>query len=488
MLLVMGVSLYTSRVVLKTLGVEDFGIYNVVGGIVTMFSFLNGAMTTGSQRFFSFELGKKDYLQLQRVFSMSVTIHLYIAIIILILSETVGLWFLNTQLNIPQNRIIAANWVYQFSILSFVVSIISVPYNALIVAHEKMNIYAYVSILEVLLKLGVVYLLLLFGYDKLTLYALLIFCVALLLFFVFKGYTNKTFKESRYTYFTDKDLFKTLTGFAGWSLFGSIAGILNTQGINILLNIFFGPVLNAARGLAVQVQMALNQFVISISQASNPQIIKYHSTGDVSKVLDLVFNISKYSFFILLVLTSSLIFETNFFMKIWLEAVPPNLIDFVRILIIVSLIDSISLPLMTLVQANGKIKRYQIVVGGIQIFVLPIVLLLFYAGFQAIIAFYILIFFSIITLFLRLIFLKKLVDFPILLFFKKVLLKILVVCILGFALLNFIFYYLSITNEFFLVLIKCSISIFVFLFLIYIFGIDNTHKKIIISKFIINKK
>jgi O-antigen/teichoic acid export membrane protein len=261
MLLIMGVSLYTVRIVLNTLGVEDYGIYNVVGGIVVMFSFLSNTMASASQRFFAFELGRKDYDQLKKTFSMTVTIYLIIAVIILILAETLGLWFLNTQLSIPVERMETANWVYQFTIFSFMMTMLTVPYNAAIVAHERMNVYAYVSIVEAFLKLLIVYILVLFSYDKLKLYAILMFGVTTFITLIYRTYCKRQFQECSYNFYWEKPLFKELIGYSGWNLFGAIAGILNNQGINILLNIFFGPIVNAARAIAYQVNTAVNQFV-----------------------------------------------------------------------------------------------------------------------------------------------------------------------------------------------------------------------------------
>ncbi|MEO6850005.1 MAG: lipopolysaccharide biosynthesis protein, partial [Mucilaginibacter sp.] len=251
MLLSMVVTLYTSRVVLNTLGVQDFGIYNVVGGIVIMLGFLNYAMTASTQRFLTFEIGKNDMLQLKKVFSMSTTIHAIISLVVLVLAETIGLWFLNSYLHIPHARMYAANWVYQFSIFSFIVTVLSVPYNAAIIANEKMNVYAYVGVFEVTLKLMLVFLLVFMPYDKLITYSLLLFIVSIILRIIEGTYCKRNFEESKnYKFIWDKALFKSLGNFASWNLLGVSAGIGYNQGVNILLNIFFGPTINAARGIA----------------------------------------------------------------------------------------------------------------------------------------------------------------------------------------------------------------------------------------------
>lgn len=257
MLLMMTVALYTSRVVLNTLGVEDYGIYNVVGGVVAMLGFINGSMSSATQRYITFALGRGDIKHLQTVFSTALQIHILISTLIVILGETVGLWFMYTQMQIPVDRMDAAFWVLQCSILSTVVMIISVPYNADIIAHEKMSAFAYISILEGVLKLAVVYLLLVFSYDKLILYAFLILAVQLFIRSCYSCYCNRHFEESKYQHVWDKKLFKEMTGFAGWSMFGNLAGVFFGQGLNMLLNVFFGPVVNAARAVAIQVQNAI---------------------------------------------------------------------------------------------------------------------------------------------------------------------------------------------------------------------------------------
>lgn len=261
MLFMMAVSLFTSRVVLNTLGVEDYGIYNVVGGVVAMFGFINGSMSSATQRYITFALGKGDKENLQKVFCTALQIHVLIAVLIVVLGETVGLWFMYTQMQIPTDRMDAAFWVLQRSIASTVIMIISVPYNADIVAHEKMSAFAYISILEAVLKLAVVYMLVVFSSDKLILYAFLILAVQLLIRLCYSRYCNRHFEESKYRHVWDKSLFKEMTGFAGWSMFGNLSSVLFSQGLNMLLNVFFGPVVNAARAVAVQVQSAIQQFV-----------------------------------------------------------------------------------------------------------------------------------------------------------------------------------------------------------------------------------
>lgn len=372
MLFMMAVSLFTSRVVLNTLGVEDYGIYNVVGGVVAMFGFINGAMSSATQRYITFALGKDDMRNLQRVFSTALQIHFLIAAVIVVLGETVGLWFLYSQMQIPAERMDAAFWVLQCSIVTTVVMIISVPYNADIIAHEKMSAFAYISIFEAVLKLAVVYVLLIFSYDKLILYAFLMLAVQLLIRFCYNRYCNRHFEESKYHHVWDKPLFKEMTGFASWSMFGNLSGILYGQGLNMLLNVFFGPVVNAARAVAVQVQNAIQQFVSNFQMALNPQITKRYAKGEMEEMHKLMFRSARFSFYLLFLLSLPFLFETEFILTIWLKTVPDNTVVFLRIMICTSLIYALANPLMVANQATGKVRKYQAVCGSILLMILPI--------------------------------------------------------------------------------------------------------------------
>ena len=372
MLFMMAVSLYTSRVVLNTLGVEDYGIYNVVGGVVAMFGFINSSMASATQRYITFALGKGNMDGLQKVFSTALQIHALISAIIVVLGETVGLWFMYTQMQIPAERMDAAFWVLQCSIVSTVVMIVSVPYNADIIAHEKMSAFAYISILEAVLKLAVAYLLIAFSADKLVLYAFLILAVQLLIRFCYSLYCNRHFEESRYRHVWDKALFKEMTGFAGWSMFGNLSAVLFGQGLNMLLNVFFGPVVNAARAVAVQVQTAVQQFVGSFQMALNPQITKTYAKGEINEMHKLMFRSARFSFYLLLFLSLPVLFETDFILTVWLKTVPEDAVVFLRIMICTSLIYSLANPLIIANQATGKVKKYQAVCGSILLMILPI--------------------------------------------------------------------------------------------------------------------
>jgi O-antigen/teichoic acid export membrane protein len=434
MLLIMAVSLFTLRVVLKTLGTTDYGIYNVVGAIVVMFSFFSNTMASASQRFFAFELGRNDIPQLKKTFSLTITIYAIIAVIVLILAETIGLWLLNTQMVIPANRMEAANWVYQFSVLSFLITIITIPYNAAIIARENMKVYAYVSIFEVVMKLVIVYILVYFSYDKLKLYASLMFLVTCIITFIYRTVCKQKYAECRFHFYWDKGLFYTLIGYSGWNLFGAMAGILNNQGINILLNIFFGPVVNAARAIAYRVNDAVNQFVMNFLTAVRPQITKYYAAEENDKMMKLVFQSSKFSFFLLFLLSMPVLLETNYIFEVWLKETPEYVVAFTRLVIITALIDSLSYPLMTAAQATGEIKRYQAVVGGTMLLNLPISYCFLKAGFFPQVTMYIAIVISIICFSLRLWLLKGMVGLSIRDYFKKVILIVLSVSFMAYAL------------------------------------------------------
>ena len=433
MLLTMAVSLFTVRVVLSTLGVVDYGIYNVVGGIVVMFSFLSGTMASASQRFFAFELGRNDTVQLKRTFSLTITIYVVISVVVLLLAETIGLWFLNNKLVIPVERMEAANWIFQFSILSFLATMMTIPYGAAIIAHENMNVYAYVSIIEVALKLVIVYVLVLFSYDKLKLYACLMFATTFIITFIYRTICKRKYQECSFQFYWDRGLFNTLMSYSGWNLFGATAGILNNQGINILLNMFFGPIVNAARAIAYQISGAVNQFVSNFTTAVNPQITKYYAAGEKTRMVDLVFQSSKVAYFLLFFLSLPVLLETNFILNLWLKKTPEYVVLFTRLVIITALIDALSNPLITAALATGKIKKYQIVVGGMLLLNLPVSFCFLKLGFMPEVTMYVAIVISTICLFLRLQMLKGMVGLSISDYFKKVIRAIISVSVVAYG-------------------------------------------------------
>lgn len=431
MILTMLVSLYASRLVLNTLGVVDFGIYNVVGGIVMMFSFLNQSMAAATQRYLSIELGNNDFKQLKKVFYTSNSIHCIIAIIILILAETIGLWFLNTHMNIPLNRMEAVNWVYQCSILSFMVTIISVPYNASIIAHEHMKAFAYVSILEVTLKLIIVFLLILSDFDKLITYSILLLVVSIIISFVYGIYCKRNFQECRFQFNLDKDLFNNMMGFSGWNLLGAGSFVAKEQGVNIVLNIFCGAAVNASRGIAYQVKSAIQGFVSNFQMAINPQITKSYALGNFQYMRMLIIQGARLSFYMLIFLSLPVLIETETILRIWLKVVPDYAIIFVRLVIISALVESLCGTFITAMLATGRIRNYEIVLGGLQLMNLPISYIFLYLGYPPQSTMVIAILISIFSIYFYLWFLRRRIQFSVGKYLKEVLFNVFIVSTCG---------------------------------------------------------
>lgn len=378
MLFMIAINLYTSRVILQTLGIEDFGIYNVVSGVITMLGFLTNSLSGASSRYITYGLGKGDIKIMKQTFGNILAIHLLLAGIIIILGETIGLWFMSTQLQIPPEREFAAFWVYQFSVFTSVLAIISVPYNASIIAHEKMSAFAYITIADAILKLGIVYLLLLIPYDKLIIYAALYFCIQVFDRVIYSIYCRRHFEETRSKLCFNKQLFKEIFIFAGWTMNGNLAIMGYTQGLNILLNIFFGPVVNAARGIAVQVQNAAMNFCKSFQMALNPQLTKCYAAGDRLHMHQLLKASSKISFFLMLCISLPIIFETNIILHWWLKTPPDHTANFLRLILCSSLLYTLSNPIIVSIHATGKLKQFQLIEGSMLLSIVPIAYLLLF--------------------------------------------------------------------------------------------------------------
>lgn len=427
MLFSMLVSLYTSRVVLSTLGVENYGIYNVVGGVVAMMGILNGAMSTSVQRFLNFEMGTGNSERLQQTFSMSMNIYALFALVFVILAETMGFWFLNTHLLIPHERLMAANYVFQFSIFGTVISLMSNPYNAAIIAHERMDVYAYTSIFEVLVKLGIVYLLLVISFDKLIGYGLFMTCASCLVTLIYYLFCKRHFMECRYRLYWNKFLFRQLFSYFSWNLFGSSAALVKGEGLNILLNMFFNPVVNGARGIACTINNVLMQFFNNFYTAVRPQIVKYYAQGDKESMLDLVFKSTKYSFFLCLIVSLPVLIEAPYLIHLWLGQTPEYTIIFTRLIVIISIVDALAAPIMTAAHATGKIKLYQFVVGMISILNIPIsYCVLKYVSTNPVTVYVVSLALAVVAFVVRLWIVKRLVNFSIRQYLRIVVLKILV--------------------------------------------------------------
>lgn len=425
MLLMMFIGLYTSRINLKSLGVEDFGIYNVVGGIVVMFSIINGSITSSISRFITFELGTGNIEKLKKVFSTSITIQIGISLVILLFAETIGLWFLQYKMTIPEERIIAANWVYQFSIISFILNLISTPYNACIISHERMSAFAWISIFDATAQLLVAWFTFIVPMDKLIFYAGAIVLVALINRFIYYFYCKHNFEECSYKFLFDKEIFTKMFGFAGWNFIGASSAILRDTGGNIVINLFCGPSVNAARGIASQVNKAVMSFASSFMTAINPQITKSYACGENEKMLDIIHKGAKYSFFLLLLLGAPVMVETEFIIHLWLGQIPEHTISFVRLAILFAMSEAISNPLITAMLATGKIKNYQIVVGGFQMLNLPLSYIFLRLGFPPESVLIIAIAISQCCFFLRLFMLRPLININVIIYLKEIYVRIL---------------------------------------------------------------
>lgn len=363
MFVMMLVSLYTSRVILNVLGVEDYGTYNVVGGVVSMFTLLTASMSASISRYLTFSLGKGDYETFRRVFSVSVEVQIAMAVVIVLAVEAVGVWFLNTQMKIPPERMVAANWVMQCSLISFVVGLLMVPYNASIISHERMNIYAYISIWDAVMKLVIVYALYVSPFDKLKSYAVLLLIVSTLTTVIYWVYCLRNFEECRFQIVKDKQLVKEMASFAGWGMLGDGAWMLNTQGVNILMNLFFGVVLNAARGVATTVDNVVQSFVRNFMVALNPQITKSYASGDYEYMHRLIFMGSKYSYFLMLFFFVPISLETRTLLTLWLKIVPDYAVVFTQLTLMSTMCMMLGNTLVTAIQATGQIRKYSLVMG-----------------------------------------------------------------------------------------------------------------------------
>ena len=372
MALMMCINLYTSRIVLHTLGVEDYGIYNVVGGVVVMLSFVNDSMTASTQRFLSFELGAGNKLRLREVFATSINIHLAISLVIVFLGETVGLWFLHDKMVIPPERMYAAEWCYQLSIFTAVLNVLSYPYISAIIAHERMSSFAYIAIFDAVLKLLLVYLLLVFDYDRLILYAILYAAEKLLIRLIYNIYCVKNFDECKYRWFFRKELFIEMASFAGWKMWGELAMVFYTQGLDILLNVFFGPVVNAARAAAHYAQGAVGNFASNFQMAINPQITKTYASGQLKEMHQLIYTGTRATFCMLLIVCLPLLIETPAVLGLWLKEVPEGSATFLRLMLVILMIRQSTSVLVTAVAATGKIRKYEVTMSILMLTILPI--------------------------------------------------------------------------------------------------------------------
>ena len=429
--IIMLVQLYTSRIVLNTLGVDDYGIYNVVGSVVVMFSFISGPLGTATQRFFNYELGRKNDGKLNLVFNLSLYCYLILAIMMFLIIEVGGVWYIENKMNLPESRLNAAMFAFQMSLISFIFQLIKTPFESLIVAHERMSFYAYTSILDVFLKLGNAYSLMWFGIDKLKLYSVNQLIISMIIVLTILLYCRKQFVNVRITKVWDKKVFTSLLSFSGWSLFGSVASMSANQGLNLLLNYFYGVAVNAAVGIANQVSAAVNQFVSNFQIAYRPQIVKYYAGDDYVSLRKLIINTSKYSYLLLFLLSCPIIFNIHFILKVWLGSVPQYAGEFVILNIIYMLLETLSAPMWMTVQATGKIRNYQLIISSIILLNIFLSFIFLSWGYSPLVVMEIKCILDIIYLIVRLVFMKNKVQLPIVDFVKQVLLQIIPITIVS---------------------------------------------------------
>ena len=485
MLFLMLVSLYTSRVNLNALGIEDFGIYNVVGGLVAMFSIISGSLVSSISRFITFELGTENKEKLKKVFSTAVSIQFFLVIIVVILAETIGLWFLNNKMVIPEERILAANIIYQFSIISFALSLMSIPYTGTIVAHEKMSAFTYISIFDVIGKLAVALTISIAPIDKLIWFAGFIVFNSTIIQSIYIFYCKRHFDECRFHFIWNKQIFQQIFSFAGWNFIGASSAVLRDHGGNIIINLFCGPTVNAARGIAFQVNNAIQGFVSNFMTALNPQITKSYAAKNYTYMMTLIFQGARLSFYMLLLLSLPIIINTHYLLTLWLNTVPEHTVLFVRLVLIFAMSESISGPLITAMLATGNIRNYQIIVGGLQMLNLPTSYILLSLGAIPETVLIVAVLISQCCLMARLYMLKKMIKLKIKDYLKKVYFNIITVSII--AIILPICMQERLAENFINFLLSSLICMLCTYLSIYYIGCSYEERKFIYNKFLILK-
>lgn len=480
-IIIICISLYTSRVVLNALGVEDYGIYNAVGGVVAMFSLISGSLSNAISRFITYELGKGDIRRLKSVFSTSINIQICLAAVIFAIGLLVGGWFLNTHMNIPDGRMTAANWVLVCSLLMFCINLISIPYSACIIAHERMSAFAYVSIVDAVLRLLVCYLIIISPFDRLISYSVLLVAVALIIRLIYGIYCSMNFEECHYKSGHDRGLLKQMGGFAGWTFITNGCWMFNTQGVNILINIFFGVTLNAARGIATQVDGAIQQFVNNFTTAVNPQITKYYAAGQKDEMFTLVCRGARFSYFLLLIFALPVMLEAEYILELWLKTVPDYSVAFLRLSIIGSMVNMIGNTGTTSCMATGNVKRYSIVVSSIGVLVFPLTWCAYKLGFAVESTYIIFIAVYIGVEVCRLYMMKWLLGFPPMLFVKDVVARILLVTPVAVA-APLALIYLIPDESFFRLVLTVFTSVLMTLTSVYLLGLSKHERTVIIQR------
>lgn len=475
------ISLYTSRVVLNVLGIIDYGIYSLVGGIVSVLSFMNSSLSNAYQRFFNYEKGKRNFDKLSELFKSSLFIQIILCLIVIIIAETIGLWFLDNKLIIPKERMIAANFVYQISVITFIITLIQAPFTSLIISNEKMSIFAIVSILDAILKLIIVLILPFVKVDSLILYGTLLAIVSIINFCIYVYVCKQKFKECVISFSLKKENFKILFFFGSWTMIDSLASVFKTQGINILLNMFFGPIVNSARGIASQVLHAVEVFVRNFQISFRPQITKLYAEGNLADMYRLYYSSTKISFFLLLILSLPIIIELPLILELWLgeKSVPEYTVSFTRVILLTALVSTYANPTSAVAHATGNIKKFNIHVSALNLLILPISYLFLKLGFPPLSAMLVSLVMSVFTQIVRLFIVRELLPFSIKNYCKEVVVPTVLVFMPSLLLPYFCKYIMPKTLIY--SLFVCLISVISVCIFTWIVGLNKKEKQFLIS-------
>lgn len=488
MLLMMFIGLYTSRVILQALGISDLGLYNVAGGVVSMFAFLNGTLSSGTQRFLTFEIGSGNNTKLRQVFESAMTLHALLAIVIIILSETIGLWYLYNKLNIADGRFTAAMWCFQLSVLTMAISIIQIPFNAAIIAHEKMSVYAYMSIYDAITKLLGAYLIQISTFDRVISYSVIITIFTITSVIIYNTYCRRKFQECSFTFGFDKQIFKDMMTFSGWNTIGCLAATGQSTGVNLVINFFCGTIVNGARGIAYQASSWVTRFVDNFQVALNPQIVKYYASGDIKSMANLAINGAKFSSYLLLFLGIPLFIDIEWVINLWLGECPEYVPTFLRIVLVEALFKAIGNPTVTSMHATGEMKWLNITVGSVLLLILPISIALFKVGcpVEIVMAANVIPWIAVIPI--RLVLLKHFCEFPVWTFIFDALIKTIILALIMFTIPYLICKSLESTGIIhFLEMGACSVL--TSSLVIWFFGLNSDQRNGIVSKikFVVKK-
>lgn len=481
MIIVMGITLYTTRALLAALGVEDYGVYNVVCGFVSMFSFLNTSMANGTQRFYNYEIGKNGESRVSKIFSHAVVIQIVMALVILLVVETFGLWYLYNKMVIPDGRFGAAMWIFQFSMIQLFLVMITVPYSAAVMAYEKMDFYALVSIIDAVLKLVIVLMLPYAPFDTLVYYGALMTLISVLNYVLNWGYSKRKFRNIIFCTEWDKSLFTSMLSFSGWNIFGSVSHMMQSQGVNLILNAFWGTIVNAANGVATQVNSAVNSLTASFVTAVRPQMIKSYASGNIEYLKRMYYSVSKLTFFLVMILAVPLIGEIDIILDVWLGSgkYPEMTALFCQLTIFMTLCNSYATPTSIIIHATGEMKKFQIVVSTVTLMIVPIAYIAAKLGCDASLIIFLSALVTIAAQITRLILIKEQVDFPVGDYCKKVFLP--TWSVLFVALIVAFILHSTTPQHFVWSIVRMGLSVLLSFICIYLFGIDRSEKQLVMS-------